>query len=133
MIPHSSACRHRAKRQMTQNPGQKCRRLAAILTKITYRCVTNSSVLGRKSYTFVTFRLQKCAKLNKKQRKAPVSRMRHGRLLFLLFRLYFYLFAAFTIAVNLSVLSDAPPIRPPSTLCFARRSSAFASFIEPPY
>ena len=45
----------------------------------------------------------------------------------------FYAFAALTIAVNLSVLRDAPPIRPPSTLTFARSSAALASFIEPPY
>ena len=44
-----------------------------------------------------------------------------------------YALAAFTIAVNLSVLRDAPPIRPPSTLGFARSSAALPSFIEPPY
>lgn len=45
---------------------------------------------------------------------------------------YFQL-AALTIAVNLSVLREAPPIRPPSTLTFERSSAALASFIEPPY
>ena len=41
--------------------------------------------------------------------------------------------AAETIAVNASVLRDAPPIRPPSMFSFARRSAAFLSFMDPPY
>ena len=44
-----------------------------------------------------------------------------------------YLLAALTIAANFSATSDAPPIRPPSTLVFERSSSALPSFIEPPY
>ena len=44
-----------------------------------------------------------------------------------------YALAALTIAVNLSVLREAPPIRPPSTFSLARSSAALASFIEPPY
>ncbi len=41
--------------------------------------------------------------------------------------------AASTIAVNLAATRDAPPIKPPSTCCFASSSAAFLSFMEPPY
>ncbi len=44
-----------------------------------------------------------------------------------------YLEAALTITEKSSALSEAPPIRPPSTLAFATSSSAFLAFIEPPY
>ena len=41
--------------------------------------------------------------------------------------------AALTITEKSSALSDAPPIRPPSTSTLARSSAAFLAFIEPPY
>ena len=37
------------------------------------------------------------------------------------------------IVVKSAALSEAPPIRPPSTFVFESSSSAFFAFIEPPY
>ena len=41
--------------------------------------------------------------------------------------------AALTIAVKSAALSDAPPIRPPSTSGCLSSSAAFFAFMEPPY
>jgi molecular chaperone Hsp33 len=41
--------------------------------------------------------------------------------------------AASMMGINLSVESEAPPIRPPSTFALESKAAAFAPFIEPPY
>ena len=44
-----------------------------------------------------------------------------------------YYRAASTMAAKSALFKEAPPISPPSTLGFLRRSAAFLAFIEPPY
>ena len=49
------------------------------------------------------------------------------------FDFYFCSEAALTITEKSAALSEAPPMRPPSTLTLATSSAALPAFIEPPY